>query len=293
MARAKKEKETKSVSYKFYGFNVKLQSNERKGSMAYLELIQTLFAQDILGRVSSEKAMILRTQFIQEVNYQNTLQRVVYGKISRFTLLEGENWYNRKNKDFVKYKAPDGVFPNAYETDYIFIPEVHRFFIKKNPRIGVNTTKLFLENSLKQIVTTDENIIVNVMQSSDIIDYIIANDHIQYLKVNVSYTNDDIGSDAQEFMDELLKDGNIGSAEMIFKPDQNNQISTKSKMVRGLLEVAKENGTAEATVINEKGRKEKIMTKDHPKQIIILATEDELMRKKLLKENMEKYREDE
>lgn len=286
-----KHKKPKVKTIQFYGFNIKIQSNDRKGEGMYYSLIQSLYGEDVIGKISPEKAMMLRTQFNQEVKIKNSQERLLYGKLVKFTLLEGSEWFNRREKGVGPYDAPKDIYPNAFETDYIFIPETHRFFVKKSDKLSVSAVKTFLENSLKQLVSSDENVLVYIMQSKDVIDRIIESESIKSLDIDLSYTNDDIGDLAQELMDDLLKEGFIGSASFKLRPNEKDELNSEAKMVRGLLEVAKDNGTVTARIVEE-GKKQTIKTKDHPEVIPVPQTENnELeMRTNLLQLILQQYR---
>jgi hypothetical protein len=278
--------------FRFFGFNVKLYSLERKGESIYAELIQNIFRQDILVSIGAERAMTLRTQFTASATNQDLRHQIFYGKLLRFTLLEGNNWYSKTKHDFINYEVPLDAFPNAFETDYIFIPAVHRFFIKISSKINANITREFLEKAFSRVALSNEQVTVNVIQSKDIIDQIISSDDLRSLKVNVSYTNDDIGDEAQELIDKLLKDGQIGEAEASFRPDQNGNLSTKSSLIRGLLEIAKDNGRAEATIINENGKRQKIKTTNYPEKINIDSESEESIKIALFEKMMKEHRDD-
>ena len=115
----------------------------------------------------------------------------------------------------------------------------------------------------------EDNITVDLIQSAGTFEQIINSKEINKLEITVSYTNDDIGSIAQEAMDALLKDAQIGHADIILNPDATKSLNADSTMVKGLLELAQENGSAKATVTNEVGKKVIIKTAQHPEKILI------------------------
>lgn len=289
--KTKKEQKTKSKKVNFNGINVKLQSNINKGEEAYFTIFQKLYGQDIIAKISNEKAMVLSTQFIQEQTINGRFYRILYGSITKFTTIDSDKWYNRKQRSTVDYSIPEEVYPNSVSSEYIFIPEAHRFFIKKSQHISLSAAIEFLEGALEQVIDKGENVKVHLMQSKDVIERIIQSDHIRYLDISVSYTNDDIGDKAQEFMDDLLKGGNIGSADFKLRPDATDELNPKNVMVRGLIEVAKDNGSVTAGII-ENGKREKIETKDHPEVISVSQkdNDEKSMRMELLEKILKQYR---
>jgi len=288
-AAAKKTKTPTDKDFIFFGFNIKLISNERQGTFAYTEIIRDMFTKDIYALVGSDKAMLLRNQFSQTVIWKEQEYEVIYGKITRYTTLEGANWYNKTKRDYQTYEVPLDIFPSGFETDYYFIPAAHRFFIRKSPKVSFVATERFLNLAIKQVITPKEDFRVNIIKSQDVIDKIIDSKELRSLIVHVTYTNDDIGEDAEQWADELLKDGQIGRIDATFKPDQNGTLETNNKLIRGLLEISKENGTAEARIINQNGRKETVITESHAEKIIVKTNNEGTILQVLFSQMMKLY----
>lgn len=270
MAQQQKLKE-----FKYFGFNIKIQPNERNNNSVYKQVIKDLFTKDIIAQVGGEKAVTLRTQFSTEIPLKSKTETVYYGKITRYTTLDGKNWYDKTKKDFVNFEIPLDLFPNGFETDYVFIPAAHRFYIRVNAKVGVNAVQKYLLLALPQVLQSPETFTVNIIQSQDVIEKILQSKELDSLKVALTYTNDDIGDEAQQLMDDLLKDGNIGEFIGAFKPDNTGNLNTNSQFIRGVLELAKENGVAEAVIRDDNGRKQKIITDVYPEKIVIKSEEDQ------------------
>ena len=240
--------------------------------------------------IGGEKAMSLKTQFTKEYLFNHKRHKVLHGKLVRYTVLDENQWYNRRTKEFEKYAIPQDVFPNGYETEYIFIPAAHRFYFAVNSKVSIVATETFLNKALKRVAGIREEVKVNLIQSTDTFEEIINSKQIKSLRVNVSYTNDDVGKEAAELMDEFLKDAQVGEIEAVFKPDQNGTLNTESTMVSGFLGVAKENGTAEATIINDAGKQKKIVTTNYPEKRPVVVAENEVPENKLFTDVMKDYR---
>lgn len=284
------QKKTKLTDFKYYGFNIKILSNKRKGTEMYENLIKNLFAKDIVAIIGSEKAMTLRTQFSIDVPYKNNTIRMFYGHITRYTTLDGKNWYNKTKKDFTSFDVPLDIFPNGFETEYVFVPSAHRFFVKINSKVSITAVERYLNQAIPEVISSDESFSVNVIQSQDIIEKIIQSQELNSLKVEISYTNDDIGDEAQELMDELLKNGKIGRLNATFKPDQTGALDTDSKFIRGVLELAKENGNAIASIKNANGRRERVITSSHPEKIIVQSEQEDTAKIDLVVKTIRNYR---
>ena len=272
--REKRPQKSKLKKFRFYGINTILTPKEKQSEKAYEAYMRKIFEDDIHILISSDKKITLRTQHIGRVGYKEKEYKVLYGKIVRYTTIEGENWYNEKKRDYQKHEMPKDIFPSPFETEYIYFPNIHRFYIKPNGKVTTKGVMTFLLGAFDNVVPPDISIKIRLMQSQDVVDSIINAQSIHSLKINLTYTNDDIGGDAQEEMDRLIKEAGIGEVEAFLKPDGDGELKKDSTMIRGYLELAKEHGTAEASVINENGEKDKIITKDYPDKIIVSATEN-------------------
>ncbi|HET6993783.1 MAG TPA: DUF4747 family protein [Chitinophagaceae bacterium] len=289
MAKAQKPK---IKHYKFYGFNTTLQSEQRKGDQAYLELVQNISKQGVLVPIGAERVVMLRNQFKAEYLFNNKVHQILYGKIVRFTVIDPKHWYNTQKRDFENHELPAGIFPNGYETDYVFFPSIHRFFVKVDAKITPNIVELFLSEAFEQVIYQNEEIFVNLMQSTDEINQIINSPRISSLNVSVSYTNEDIGPEYKDFVDGLLKEAQAGHLDANFKPDQHGKLANNSKLIRGLLELVKDNGEAQATAeIN--GKKKVITTKDYPEKVDIPSESEESVKIKLLEKMLKENRPEE
>ena len=286
------QKKPKIQDFKYYGFNLKVLSNERKGTEMYEKLIKDLFYKDIVAIVGGEKAMTLRTQFSNDIPLKNRTEKIFYGNITRYTTLDGKNWYDKTKKDFVNYEMPLGIFPNGFETEYIFIPAAHRFFIRVDAKVSVSVVERYLLQAIPEVLLPKEDFSVNIIQSQDVIEKIINSKELNQLKVEISYTNDDIGKEAQELMDKLLKKGQIGRLDATLRPDQTGVLDTNSDFVRGVLELAKENGSAEASIKDANGRKAKVKTSNYPEKIVAKSDLEDTAKYDLFTTVMKTYRDE-
>jgi hypothetical protein len=284
------QKKIKLHDFKYFGFNIKILSKERKGTEMYEKLIKDLFSKDIVSIVGGEKAITLRTQFSIKVPSKSGEASVFYGKMTRYTTLDGKNWYDQVKKEYVNYEVPLNIFPNGFDTDYIFIPAAHRFFVRVNSKVSISSVERYLLLAIPEVINSNESYLVNIIQSQDVIEKILNAGELSMLKVEISYTNDDIGDAAQQLMDKLLKNGNIGRFDATFRPDQTGTLETDSDFIRGVLELAKENGAAQATIKGDNGRRVKVNTSNYPEKIIIRSEDDNLSMIDLVSKTMRNYR---
>lgn len=252
--------------------NIKLLSNTRSGDPVYKEIISNINKNKISVPVRGGKNAILRTLFSDQYIFNNKNYEVLYGKFSKFTVIDGNDWINLDTMDVENVEVPANKFPNLVETDYIFIPAAHRFIIVRSLNVNIGAVEIFLQSAIKRVINADEDFEIIVEQSEDIFEEIKQAEEIHKLFIRISYTNADTGNDAFEFMDKQLKESKVGRLSMEVSPDHNKNINTKSTLISGALQIAQSNGFVEATVKIE-GRRKKIDTKQHPREIHLLSEE--------------------
>jgi len=148
-----------------------------------------------------------------------------------------------------------------------------------------------LDKALRRHIEGSETINVYSISSHNSIQEIIDSFKITALDITITYTNDDSGDSAAEDIDKLLKGANAGTSEIILKPDASGDLAKDSKLVKGLLNLAKENGTAIANVIKTAGAKQtKIITSNFPEIFNLPIIENESRVLSLFKAIMNKYR---
>jgi hypothetical protein len=259
-------------NYKVQLLNVKLLSNERHGDVAYKNIMSEIFRNRIKIPVYGDANMIFKTQFEDVVNVDGLERAILYGKISRFTLIDGNDWLNLDNMEVENIELPINTFPSYKESEYIFIPEAHRLAIVNKDGFSVSLVEKFLKGAIKNVINTDEDYEVYIEQSEDVFSRIMTADQILKLQIDISYSNNDIGDDSYEFMDSQLRIGEVGRMKLDVSPNHNNNINTDVKIIDGALKVAQSNGFVKATIM-ENGKKIKVETKEHPKTITLKCIE--------------------
>lgn len=259
-------KKARTVKTTFAIINVKLLSDKRKGTGAYYSIFKALYQDKIKAKLDSDRGAILRTQF--ELIEDN--KRSLYGSISKFTHIEdGVDWIDLVTRESTTYELPKNLFPNLKETFYCFVPEAHRIAIVQSDKFTLTNALDFLEDALKQVISSDEQIILNVEQDADIFEKILSARQVKKLKIEISYSNADISNEMTAWMDQELRDSQIGSLKLEVTADNSNNILVDNQLINGALGLARSNGEVEANIINEDNKREKIITKDHPRKIQI------------------------
>lgn len=262
----------KTEKFYIHIFNIKLYSSTRKGKDAYIELFNELYQKKITKPTGHSNNGILRTQF------STANSDVIYGKISRFTLIdiEGE-WLNMEKMEKDSYELPKHLFPNLKETDYYFIPEAHRLAVKRDSSVSLNTVTNFLNNALKEVVRQGEAFEVNIEQSISAFEEIFNAKRVASLEIDISYSNADFNEAATEYMDNELKSSNTQKVKMTFRPDQHNSIQVEnSQIISGALGLAKSNGSAVAVIYDDNNKRKTVETKSFPRLERMEAKADEI-----------------
>lgn len=267
---------TKIRNFKTQIINLKLLSNNRSGAEAYKDIIEKIHKQKIHIPVYGEmQHLILRTQFCDVVRIEGKDVEVIYGKVAKYTVIDGKDWINLNNMEIEAVDLPANYFPNIKETDYIFIPDAHRLVIVNGYGISINHLYKFMHQAVKDVIGIDEQHEVIIEQSEDVFTRIFNADAIQKLYIDISYSNADIGDEAYEFMDGQMKASDVGRLKMEIAPNHNSCLKTDNVLLGGAIKVARSNGYVKANII-ENGDKVKIDTKEHPRVEIIQCEEIEL-----------------
>lgn len=245
--------------------NIKLMSNNRQGDEAYKNIVSQIKNQKIHIPIYGENQhMILRTQFSTFARVGEENIEVIYGKISKYVIIDSDDWINLSSMEVENVDLPTNLFPNLKETNYFFIPRAHRFAFVKDQGISANNVHKFLSNAVAQVIKNDEQSEVIIEQSEDIFDRIINAESVKKLLISISYSNADTGDEAYEFMDSQIRESEMKRLKLEATPNQNGDIKTGSLLIKGALKVAQSNGYVQATII-ENNTKIKIDTKTHPR----------------------------
>ena len=265
------EHRVKKRSFNISMFNIKISPKESHEDFTelYSNLIKSLHNENIAINTRGEKWMELRTQFSIEDN------KVLYGKLTYYTMLDGADWYNRRTKMIETVELDEDLYPNAKEIEYYFIPETHRFcFINKTNGIAMSQIEIFLREALPKLIVDNKEVLVNQELTSDVIERIINAPKLFRLEVGISYSNNDLSDEFEELFDDELRDSQVQNLNMIAKSFKSDTIKIeKSKLLKAALKLSQSNGYAEATIQNEEGKKENVATVNYPRKELVLSSE--------------------
>ncbi|MFF5379476.1 DUF4747 family protein [Pedobacter suwonensis] len=255
----------------FFTINIKLRKHNNKRDATaeeYASLIKKVHKKKIHKPSSPGKHCII--QYLREVKDNKGKIDYLYGRLTQFTYFENKNWFDLSTLDFDKqFQLRDGLFPDAADADFIFDPYTHKFaYIKKsNISISPYPVRTFWEEALNAAKDDNEFIHVDVVTGDDFQKLLVEARQIRRLEIDLNYSNSGIGSITKELLDESLKNANPKSASFVIvaKPNESLQIKN-SEILQGALELAREDGDANAKVIDNNGNLVDISTRNYPRK---------------------------
>lgn len=254
----------------FHILNVKLKNrktNRHLNESDYVRIFNDAFLSKKHYKSSSSKHCIFRVLYFEpDKNAPNYL----YGTFAQFTYIHNERWFNVENLDFEKeFSVPNGLFPDAKFTDFVFVPKAHRFAYRVDANFKTNPypVKRFLEGVLTDVCKSDEYVDIDVETDKSSIERILSARIVKHLRIELNYSNQDIGDDIYEFVDNDIRSSNSSKVitEAYQKPNESININ-ESKILKGSILSSVSNGETEAKIIGENGKVEKIKTTDFPRK---------------------------
>ncbi len=283
------ERKIRELNYKVQMVTVKLMSERRSGVPAYTDIFEKIAQNKISTAVYGPRHMILRTQFKDVVSVNGREWNVIYGSLSTFTVFDNEDdWINLENLEVENVNLPANLFPGLKETDYFFVPEAHRFAFVAKSGFSINNVEKFLNFAVGKVVEEGEDYSVSKEQSDEDFEHIYQAQEVKRLIVDFSYSNQDIGDEAFEFMTSQVNEAHLKRLRMEGTPDNTGNINVNVKILKGALELAKHYGKATASVVNN-GIRSQINTEMHPKTIALKCKET-LLRMNVVKEVVNLFR---
>lgn len=269
-------KTEKRRNHRFYILNVKLRkqnSIKDLSSEDYVRLFKNVVGKKLHAESSPGKHCIFRFMFEEK---QNDEIIYLYGTFAQFTYIENERWFNIDSLDIdQEFKVPDGLFPDAVITDFVFVPKAHRFCFRVASDIHLSPypIKRFLEHALDKASRADELVQVDVESTRASIETILAAPEIRKLIIDVNYSNSDDTKDIQKFFENDIKRSNSKriKIEVTQKPNESIDVGS-SDILTGALETSVSNGEAIATIIDQDNKVQTIKTSDFPRKESIFGT---------------------
>jgi hypothetical protein len=256
--------------HNFYILNIKLRKHNSTDDLTpkdYIRLLKTVYNKKIHKESSSGKHCIFKFMF--EEKEKNDVQYLT-GTLAQFTFIQNDKWFNLNSMDLDEaFKVPDGMFPDAVITDFVFVPKAHRFCFRVSSSITISPypVKKFLEMALDEASLADEYVQVDVESDVSSIEKILASREIKKLIIDINYSNLDTGNDLKMFVEEDIKSSN--TSRLKIEATQKPKISIdveKSKILKGALEASISDGETTATIIDENNKVQTIKTSKFPRR---------------------------
>jgi len=267
----RQNKKPKKKKIDLYGLNIKF-TGKKVESYDYDNFFIKLVTKAIPIEVSTGIFLWFRKP--NRIDFQEGT--IITGKFSRFTKIEGKNWIDINKNESIEMKLKEGIYPNHYETEYIFIPSAHRVVFKTNRGISINMIQKSILPLIEKKELGVENFTVNIEKNSDYISEILEAKSIFNIEFKITPSNLDILDEASQFIDNELRVGNIGQIQGKIEARGGGSIDGKSsKLVNGLLGSAKSNGQLSAKIENSDGKIKKVRTEQYPRKFTVECYESD------------------
>lgn len=265
----------KELIYKFEVINIKLQTkkeNEEKID-AYIKLITGLVEKKIHTAVGKNLHLMLYSYY-EKATDNGT--KYLYGRLGKgfyFDNKESQAIDIENLKSETNENDTSKIF-DALITDYIFIPEAHRFCVRVGAKVSGNDVRKFLINALPKVCDVDDIIRVEIDNEPRAIDEILNASKIHKIDYVVTYTNDDVLGATGTLFDKRLKRSNIGKIEVKAESDHHDFLNIEGEeLLEGGIQLARSNGTIKsATITTKSGKRKTVKSKEIPMKIEFKAT---------------------
>ncbi|UQA76721.1 DUF4747 family protein [Sphingobacterium siyangense] len=287
---------------KCYIINLKIHSDEVDKEKLYSDLIEQVFnLNGFYVKIGTKFGLDLKK--LDKLNLSKKDLGVEYSILSQssFNIFTGEfvkfkiedendKYYNTISKE-LKPGDPNSIDkPNAIQIPFYFVPLIHRFFLPVKSNVTVKQVAFFFEKALLEIYEKPEFFNIDIAKSTEEIEKIYEFESLKKIEITVSYTNDDLGDDAKQFMDLLLKEANTNTYKGEFKAEKNDSLNMESQLIKGGIELSKENGDLVATGENNFGNQVVVNTKSKFEEFALQIKKDVLPVISILKQTLKKWR---
>lgn len=259
---------------KCYIINIKIHSEETNKQSLYSSTFNQIFnLKDFSVKIGNKHALELKKNDILELTKDELGSEFKKLEYSHYEIFSGEfvkykiedendKHYNTVSKE-IKSGDPNSIEkPNAIQIPFYFVPSIHRLFLPLRANLNPEKVKLFFEKALLEIYSSEEFYNIDIAKSNEVIERIYKFKTLNKLEISIGYTNDDLGNDAKQFMDSLLKESKINRLNAVYFPEKKESLNMDSKLVKGGIELSKENGEVKATGTNSFGNKVIVNTKN-------------------------------
>lgn len=236
----------------------------------YIEFFENLLEKDFAVRVGPER-------FVSFFNFLplDSEKRIYAGRVVEYLSLDPDGYINVNDKK--KITEPfesDGVGANSKETYFYFVPEAHRLAVFKNSKISLKKMQKFIQEAGDRLLTElndTRELFVDIQKSQNMVEMLQNAYAVTTLKAKLSYSNKDLSKDFEKVFDNKLSDSGANQINLDLKTSKDGVLSfSKNSLPLSIVNIAKDNGTLEARMIEHEGDKpKKFNTEEHPREEIL------------------------
>lgn len=282
--------------------NIKIHSDDEDKQKLYSEMLTQIFNfTDYYAKIGNKNGLVLKKIKKVPLTKKKLGDEFINLSYDTYEIYEGEfikykiedqndKHYNTISKE-LKPGNPNSVEkPNAYQIPFYFIPSIHRLLLPLNSKAKPTQVKLFFEEALLKIYDSSKFFNIDIAKSSEEIEKIFKFKSLDKLQLEISYTNDDLGEDEKEFMDALLKESNVTKFKAEYNAERKESLNMQSNLIKGGIELSKENGAVKAIGTNSFGNKVVVNTMNEFENFKIKVKNEIDPLISILKESLKKWR---
>jgi len=286
----------------FYCISIKIHSDQENKQDLYSDIFRRIYnLENFNARIGGKNGLSLKKldEFkLSKKQLGNEFDSVPFDelKILRGELVkykiedEDDKYFNTISKELKSGDPSSPDKPNAFTINIYLIPSIHRILLPIKSKLTPEQLKLYFEQALYKIYESEDYFNVDIAKSEEEVNKIYKLKKLNKLILEISYTNDDLAQDEKLFMDSLLKEADVNKYKGEFRSENSDSLNMNSKIIKGGIELSKENGELIATGINDFGNKETINTKNKFEEVKFKIIKDLDPLVSLLKETYKKWR---
>ena len=260
----------------WYAVNIKARRDINQ--QHYIDAIDAIQRTDPLVHLRGDRYMSIRSIQSSEIHDKNNIPNWIRISLSAYTILNREDFYNRRSKKNVEIILDPDIVANKKETELIFVPSVHTLAFRRYGDLTLNSVVTFLEKALEEVEGYGA-FDVDVVKDRDILNQILSSYKIITFKARISYSNPGHTTGFRKQFEGKTK--NLGG-DILEVNAYGSKTNPLQKEPDGLLEtlvnMSEENGTVVATVQStERSALKKIDTSKHPLVFSVIHNTEEIV----------------
>lgn len=262
----------------WYAVNVKARVIANMNPQYYTDVIHRLQDNDPLVHLRGDRYMSIRSVMYSEIHDSENTPNWIKITLSAYTILNSEDFYNRRSKEDVEVVLDPDIVANKKETELIFVPSVHVLAFRKYGDLTLNSVVSYLEDALMQ-VEGEGAFDVDVVKDRDVLNQIISSYKVITFKAQISYSNPGHTSGFRAQFEGKARDLGGNKLEVNAYGSKDNPLQKEPDgLLQTLVDMSEENGSVEATVQErENSGLKKIDTSKHPLVFTITHNPEEII----------------